>query len=117
MAITLLVLFITVPDPAKTPHLGHALGKQWPVYVAYVTSFITIGIIWINHHVVIGRLARPDHSILILNLVLLLTVAVIPFGTSLMAAYLKQGQGDKLAAGVYSGIFLAMGLFFTRRVD
>ena len=111
VAITLLVLNITVPPP-PSPHLGHALGQRWPEYLAYVTSFITIGIIWINHHVMISRLARADHSILILNLVLLLTVAVIPFGTSLMATYLKQGQGDKLAAGVYSGIFLAMGLAF-----
>jgi uncharacterized membrane protein len=113
VAITLLVLNIAVPEPAKTPHLGHALGQQWPVYAAYVTSFITIGIIWINHHVAISRLARADHSILMLNLMLLLTIAVIPFGTSLMATYLKQGHGDQLAAGIYAGIFLAMGLAFS----
>jgi TMEM175 potassium channel family protein len=112
VAITLLVLNIAVPPPATTHHLGHALANQWPIYAAYVTSFITIGIIWINHHVMIGRLARPDHSILMLNLVLLLTVAVIPFGTALLASYLKQGQGDKLAAAVYGGILLAMALAF-----
>lgn len=112
VAITLLVLFITVPDPAHTSHLGKALGQRWPEYAAYVTSFITIGIIWINHHVMISRLARADHSILMLNLLLLLTVGVIPFGTDLIATYLRQGQGAKLAAGVYGGIFLAMGLAF-----
>jgi uncharacterized membrane protein len=112
VAITLLVLFITVPDPAHTHHLGRALGNEWPEYAAYVTSFITIGIIWINHHVMVSRLAYADHSILMLNLVLLLTIAVIPFGTNLMATYLKQGHGDKLAAGIYAGIFLAMGLAF-----
>jgi uncharacterized membrane protein len=113
VAITLLVLNIAVPDPAKTTHLGHALGRQWPAYAAYATSFITIGIIWINHHVMIGRLARTDHSILMLNLILLLTIAVIPFGTSLLAAYLRQGQGDNLAAAVYSGIFLLMAIAFS----
>jgi TMEM175 potassium channel family protein len=113
VAITLLVLNIAVPPPATTPHLGHALGEQWPVYAAYVTSFITIGIIWINHHAMISRLARADHPILILNLVLLLTVAVIPFGTSLLAAYLKQGQGDNLAAAIYGGILLAMAIAFS----
>jgi uncharacterized membrane protein len=112
VAITLLVLNIAVPKPPD-PHLGRSLGNQWPVYAAYATSFITIGIIWINHHVMISRLARADHTILILNLVLLLTIAVIPFGTSLMATYLKQGQGDKLAAGIYAGIFLAMALAFS----
>jgi uncharacterized membrane protein len=112
VAITLLVLNIAVPEPATTAHLGHALGAQWPAYAAYVTSFITIGIIWINHHVMIGRLARADHSILILNLLLLLTIGVIPFGTRLFAAYLKQGHGDNLAAGIYAGVFLLMSLAF-----
>jgi uncharacterized membrane protein len=112
VAITLLVLNIAVPLPDRTPHLGHALGAQWPAYAAYATSFMTIGIIWINHHVMIGRLARADHSILILNLVLLLTIGVIPFGTSLMAQYLRQGHGANLAAGVYGGILLLMALAF-----
>ena len=113
VAITLLVLNIAVPPPASTPHLGHALGEQWPIYAAYVTSFLTIGIIWINHHAMIGRLARANHPILILNLVLLLTVAVIPFGTALLATYLKQGQGDNLAAAIYGGILLAMAIAFS----
>jgi len=113
VAITLLVLSIAVPDPSHTPHLGHALGTRWPTYAAYVTSFLTIGIIWINHHVMINRLARADHSILILNLVLLLTIGVIPFGTSLFAAYLRQGHGENLAAGIYGGILLAMALAFS----
>jgi uncharacterized membrane protein len=110
VAITLLVLNIAVPTHAL--HLGHDLAKQWPVYVAYVTSFITIGIIWINHHVMIGRLARADHSILMLNLLLLLTIGVIPFGTSLMARYLNAGHGDKLAAAIYAGVFLLMAVAF-----
>jgi TMEM175 potassium channel family protein len=109
VAITLLVLGITVPPD----HLGHKLAHNWPTYLAYVTSFITIGIIWINHHVMIGRLARTDHSILMLNLVLLLTIAVIPFGTSLVAAYLRRGHGANLAAGIYAGILLAMSLAFS----
>ena len=110
VAITLLVLGIGVPIRGS---LGHELGKQWPTYAAYVISFLTIGIIWINHHVLISRLARADHSILILNLILLMTIAVIPFGTSLFADYLKRGSGENLAAGVYGGILLVMALAFT----
>jgi uncharacterized membrane protein len=113
VAITLLVLAFVVPDPAHTPHLGHALAQRWPVYAAYVTSFLTIGIVWINHHVGISRLARADHSILILNLLLLMTIVLIPFGTELLAAYLREGHGGRLAAGVYGGILLAMGVAFT----
>jgi uncharacterized membrane protein len=112
VAITLLVLNIAVPDPG-TRSLGHALGAQWPAYAAYATSFITIGIIWINHHAMIGRLARTDHSIMMLNLVLLMTIGVIPFGTRLFAQYLRQGQGANLAAAVFGGIFLLMAVAFT----
>ena len=112
VAITLLVLNIAVPNPLTTQDLGRALGDQWPVYAAYATSFLTIGIIWINHHVMINRLARPDHSILILNLVLLMSVVLIPFGTSLLASYLKRGSGDHLAAAIYGGTLLVMSIAF-----
>jgi uncharacterized membrane protein len=109
VAITLLVLDIHVPKH----HLGHDLAQNWPTYLAYVTSFITIGIIWINHHVMIGRLSRTDHSIMMLNLLLLLTIAVIPFGTSLVATYLRRGHGANLAAGIYGGVLLAMAVAFS----
>ncbi|HTP22036.1 MAG TPA: TMEM175 family protein [Solirubrobacteraceae bacterium] len=114
VAITLLVLNIHVPTPPLLPGrtLAHELGANWPVYAAYVTSFLTIGIIWINHHVMIRRLREPDHMILFLNLLLLMSIAVLPFATSLMAAYLKQSRGQHLAAAVYSGAFLVMALFF-----
>jgi len=113
VAITLLVLNITPPSPQAPGTLVHKLLAQWPAYAAYVTSFTTIGIIWINHHAMIGRLREADHAILMLNLLLLLTVAVIPFATSLFATYLKQGQGENLAAGIYGGVFLAMAIAFT----
>lgn len=70
------------------------------------------GIIWINHHAMIRILRRVDHSILIWNLVLLMTVAVLPFTTALMAQCLKEAQGESLAAAVYSGSLLLMGLAF-----
>jgi uncharacterized membrane protein len=112
IAITLLVLDIHVPKPSETASLAHALGAQWPSYVAYAVSFLTIGIIWINHHAMIGRLARVDHAIMIWNLVLLLTVGVLPFTTALMAAYLKEASGEHLAAAIYGGSFLALSLAF-----
>jgi uncharacterized membrane protein len=73
---------------------------------------LTIGIIWVNHHAMIGRLREADHSILMLNLVLLLTIGVIPFATALLAEYLKEGHGQNLAAAVYGGAFLAMATAF-----
>jgi TMEM175 potassium channel family protein len=112
VAITLLVLDIHVPDPASTARLGHALAQQWPNYLAYITSFLTIGIIWVNHHRMIERLRVPDQTVLVLNLLLLLSICVLPFATSLVASYLRESQGEHLAAAIYSGALLVMGLLF-----
>jgi uncharacterized membrane protein len=112
VAITLLVLDIGVPPTGKST-LGHALLSQWPQYAAYVVSFLTIGIIWINHHAMIGRLRQADQTILTLNLLLLMSIAVLPFATSLMATYLKQPHGESLAAAVYAGAFLLMSVCFS----
>ncbi len=111
VAATLLVLGLVVP--AASPHgLAHALGRQWPSYAAYVVSFITIGIIWVNHHAMISRLREADHPILILNLLLLVTIGLLPFATHLLAAYLNRPQGQHLAAAAYAGAFLLMSVAF-----
>ena len=110
VAITLLVLGITVPKGGG--HLAHALGQAWPDYAAYIVSFLTIGIIWINHHAMISRLREADHSILILNLLLLMSIGILPFATQLMATYLKRSAGESLAAAVYGGSLLLMSIMF-----
>jgi TMEM175 potassium channel family protein len=112
VAITLLVLNLIVPNPAKTPRLGHKLLEMWPSYVAYAISFVTIGIIWINHHAMIGRLRQPDHAILALNMLLLLWIGLLPFATNLMATYLRESHGESLAAALYAGGLLVMSLTF-----
>jgi uncharacterized membrane protein len=115
VAITLLVLGIGVPDPNAKPHhsLIWELGQQWPSYAAYVVSFVTIGIIWINHHAMIDRLEQVDHVILILNLLLLMSIGLLPFATNVMATYLREPSGQSVAAAVYSGAFLLMAIAFT----
>ena len=112
VAATLLVLNVAVPIVGGQQTLAHALGHQWPVYVAYANSFITIGIIWINHHAMISRLRSADHPILILNLVLLMWVALLPFATSLMTDYLRLDHGQHLALAIYAGTFLLMSVSF-----
>ena len=112
VAITLLALDLHVPNPAGAGTLAHNLGEQWPNYAAYVVSFLTIGIIWINHHAMLQRVVSVDHAILLHNLLLLMTIVVLPFSTALMAEYLKASHGQKLAAGVWSGSFLVMSIAF-----
>jgi uncharacterized membrane protein len=113
IAITLLVLDLHVPAPGSGS-LGNQLLSQWPSYAAYVISFLTIGIIWINHHALSNRLAKVDHPILMLNLALLLCVGFLPFTTSLMSTYLKADHGENLAAAIYAASFLTMGFVFGR---
>lgn len=112
IAITLLVLDIHVPSLDAAGGLAAALGRQWPSYVAYAVSFLTIGIIWMNHHAMLRRLREVDHQALVLNLLLLMLIGVLPFTTALMAAYLRQSSGERLAAAIYGGSFLAMSLAF-----
>jgi uncharacterized membrane protein len=111
VAITLLVLNLTVPAPPQL-NLASKLLRHWPEYAAYAISFFTIGIIWINHHAMIGRLREVDHAILFLNLLLLFWIAVLPFATNLMASYLREQHGENLAAAVYAGSLLLMALTF-----
>jgi TMEM175 potassium channel family protein len=113
VAITLLVLNVDLPELRPGESLFHGLVAQWQVYVAYITSFLTIGIIWINHHVMIGRLREADRMILFLNLLLLMSIGILPFATRLMATYLKQPHGEHLAMAVYSGSFFVMAVCFS----
>ena len=55
IAITLLVIELHPPvlEPGET--LAHGLWLEWPSYVAYLVSFLTIGVIWLNHHRVFTR--------------------------------------------------------------
>ncbi len=68
--------------------------------------------IWINHHAAIARVMRADHALLVLNLLLLMTIAALPFTTALMAEYLRVDDGQHLAAAVYAGSLLLMSLAF-----
>ena len=113
IAATLLVLDLAVPK-GTGGHLLEGLLGQWPAYAAYATSFLTIGIIWVNHHAVLERLARLDRGFMFLNLFLLLTVALIPFPTKVLAYYLQSGNWDaNIAAAAYGVEMMVMGIAFS----
>jgi uncharacterized membrane protein len=109
IAITLLVLELKVPEIATSGGLWHALVDEWPAFAAYLTSFLVIGIMWVNHHSMFRQIVRIDRPQLFLNLFLLLWAALIPFPTALVARYLDAGTHDAhVAAAVYSAnLFLA----------
>jgi uncharacterized membrane protein len=110
VAITLLVFNLAMQGvPA---HLATALRDHWPAYVAYAVSFLTIGIIWVNHHQFVDHLHRVDRPLLYLNLVFLMWVAAIPFPTGLLADYLQAGHDQSVAAAVYGIDMTLMGASF-----
>jgi uncharacterized membrane protein len=112
VAITLLVFGLTVPEPGREP-LGQQLAGHWPSFGAYFVSFLTIGIIWVNHHTMFKNFAAVDRVLLFLNLLLLFFVVTIPFATATFAAYLRRGGADaSLAAAIYEGVFLGMSIAF-----
>jgi uncharacterized membrane protein len=113
IVITLLILEIEVPAGHEGT-LGSALAKQWPQYVAFLVSFLIVGIIWLNHHAMFNLLRRTDHGIRVLNLLLLLPVTVLPWPTALLADYTHEGTaGDqRIAVLVYGVTSTAMAIAF-----
>jgi uncharacterized membrane protein len=112
VAITLLALNLGVDGPGHGS-LVQQLGDRWPVFVSYLVSFFTIGIIWVNHHALIDNIAVVTRTLLFLNLVLLLFVVAIPAATSLMALYLIRGDTDShVAMAIYAAVFEGMALSF-----
>ena len=112
VAITLLALDLKVPhDMADGRSLGRALLAQWPSYLAFVTSFATIGIMWINHHRLFTHIRRTDNTLLVLNGLLLLGVTFVPFPTAVVAEYIPRPAGQA-AAVLFSGTYTVLAVLF-----
>jgi uncharacterized membrane protein len=111
IAATLLVLELHVPAAGSGP-LWPQIIAQWPSYACYVVSFLTIGIIWVNHHQLFALIARIDRPMLFLNLLLLMVTSLLPFPTALMAQWAVEDQQASVAAALLGCVFLLMGLAF-----
>ena len=117
VAITLLAFNFSIH---ATGHgtLAHQLTHDlWPSFLAYLVSFFMIGIIWVNHHVLVRQIAVVDRTLLFLNLVLLLFVVLIPFATSTVAAYRLANAGAtgadaRVSVAFYAAVFLGMSVGF-----
>jgi uncharacterized membrane protein len=110
VAITVLVFGL---KPTGHGSLAHQLLHAWPQYLAYVVSFLTIGIMWMNHHTILAHVARVDRPLLVLNLLLLLGIVAIPFPTALVADHLGHPPGDHAAAVTYGLVMIAISIGFT----
>jgi len=111
IAITLLILDVAVP-PGSGARLAHTLVKEWPAYLAYVTSFLTISVIWVNHHAMFSKVTYADRRLVFSNSVFLLTVAFVPFPTRLLAEYIRDPDGARTAAIFYGLTFIVLAVVF-----
>jgi uncharacterized membrane protein len=111
IAITLLILEVKVPGvPGK--RLGADVLHIWPSYAGYVVSFLTIGVIWVNHHHMFKLIRRTTHAFLMLNVVFLMTIAFLPWPTALVAAYIRDPSGRHVAAFVYGVTMVSIAVMF-----
>jgi uncharacterized membrane protein len=107
IAATLLILGV---HEVRGP-LDQSLLHIWPSYVAYAITFVTIGIIWVNHHTVFGQVERVDRQFLLINVVFLMLVAFIPFPTGLVATHV-HGGGLEPAALAYGATLTLTAVLF-----
>jgi uncharacterized membrane protein len=114
IAVTLLVLDLKVPrtaDLAGRAALATALIRQWPTYLSYVLSFLTVLIMWANHHRLFGVIRRTNHTFLLINGVLLMFITLVPFPTAVLAEHIA-GAGAPTAAALFSGTFVMIAVMF-----
>jgi uncharacterized membrane protein len=112
IAATLLILNVDSQISEDVHDLGTELLHIWPSYLAYAVSFVTIGIMWINHHTVMSQIDRTDRRFLVATVGLLLCIAFVPFPTRLVAEHIR-GEGAQDAALAYGFTMVATAIMFS----
>ena len=112
IAITLLILEVSVPE-AAFDNLWRGIVDQWPSYLAYATSFITIGGLWLAHHGIFRRLQYANRQLMLINLLLLMAVSFLPFPTKLLAEAIDSSDAERAAVIFYGGSLLVISLLFS----
>jgi uncharacterized membrane protein len=111
IAITLLILAVGI-DRAPHGDLGTYLVDLWPAYLAYAVSFLTIGIMWANHHLLFDNFASVDRPMLLLNILLLMLIAFVPFPTRIAAEFARSEVDRRNAALLYGITMTATAILF-----
>jgi uncharacterized membrane protein len=114
IAITLLALELKVPHiegDLTAAALAKALASQWPSYLAFATSFFTVLIMWVHHHVIFKLVRRSDPTLLFANGFLLMVITVVPFPTEVVAEYWRTPAAPT-ASTLYAGVFVLIAIAF-----
>jgi uncharacterized membrane protein len=112
IAATLLILNVDAQVGEGSGEIGKRLLEIWPSYIGYAVSFVTIGIIWSNHHTVMAQLGKVDRTFLMLNILLLMCIAFLPFPTRLVAEHLRDRHDLQPAAFAYGATMTATAICY-----
>lgn len=118
IAITLLILQIPLPHENQATPLLTQLGRQWALYLAYLVSFMTILIMWVNHHALFRLIHRTDQLFLMLNGLLLMVITFVNYPLAILAESLQAPYSRKLdtdqhtAALFYNGVFIVIAIIY-----
>jgi len=112
IAITLLILAVGIEQSLSGESLKHTLLHLWPAYIAYAVSFLTVGIMWVNHHQIFRHFERVDRPLLLLNILLLMCISFTPFPTRVVADHATNGADRQAAAVLYGSTLTITAICF-----
>lgn len=112
VAATLLVLNVQVPHlaNAQASDVINELLKQWPAYLAYFITFMSMGAVWIGHHRTFKMYRSADTTLQLLNVFFLMFITLMPFSTAFFAEYIQQDTTIRLAVILYNVHWMIIGL-------
>ena len=106
IAMTVLVLGLQLPEGGADSELGARIAVLWLKFASYILSFIMLGVLWVGHHYQFHFIRRTDRGLLWLNLLFLLTVTFLPFGTAVLGDHFRES----LAVALYGGTIVVAGI-------
>ena len=112
-AATLLALGIRIPrpdDPDASSGLRDLVIAEWPSYFAFALSFVTVGIVWANDHVMFSHFVRTDRGIVLLKVLTLMFVAFLPVPTGVLGSWLASDRDRAVAVVFYAGTLMVFGI-------
>lgn len=114
IAMTLLILEVHVPDlgDASTAAIIEGLSHVLPHFLSFALSFVTLAVIWVNHHTFFHNLRGTDGALQWYNNHLMFWVCVIPFAT----AFLGEHPFVPMVVALYGAVMAMMALAFTLMV-
>ncbi|MGV2450359.1 UNVERIFIED_CONTAM: TMEM175 family protein [Ralstonia mannitolilytica] len=114
IAVTLLVLDLHFPEENSIQNgndLLVFLKNQWPAFLAFILSFFSIFIMWVNHHKIFKQIYSRNSAIMFANGLILFLVSAVSYPTALLARYF-DGEASSVVVALYTGIFVLINLAY-----